>query len=246
MPTASDKQRASSSPGRGHAGRERPALRTRERPRADTGVLQGDAGETVDGTEGNERLTAVTGVALLVLLAILGVTILRLNLLIWEHLFVGLVLIGPVLVKLASTGYRFIRYYSGNSVYVRKGPPPILLRTLGPLVVFTTLLVFGSGLALLFGGPSARGTFFPIHKLSFIAWLAIMAVHVLGHLPSLPKALRGDYATRKNAPGYVPGRDGRMITLAGALVAGLVLAVVLIPDFSAWTSAHAVLTHHHH
>jgi hypothetical protein len=33
--------------------------------------------------------------------------------------------------------------------------------------------------------------------------------------------------------------------LAGALVGGLVLAVVLIPDFSAWT-AHGVFLHHHH
>jgi hypothetical protein len=174
------------------------------------------------------------------------VTIINLRLQIWEHLFIGLVLIPPVVVKLASTGYRFMRYYTGNPVYVRKGPPPILLRTIGPLVVFTTLLVFVSGVVLLFGGPGVRGTFFPIHKLSFIVWLAFTALHVLGHLPSLPRSLRGDYARRKGTPGYLAGRDGRVITLVGAVVAGLVIAAVLIPDFSAWTSSHAWLGHHHH
>jgi hypothetical protein len=67
-------------------------------------------------------LTAGIGAALIVLLAALGVTIIRLRPLIWEHLFIGLLLIGPVVVKLVSTGYRFIRYYAGNAVYVRKGP----------------------------------------------------------------------------------------------------------------------------
>jgi hypothetical protein len=221
------------------------AFRQHGRPSAPNRVLQGDADDTVDGTEGNERLTAATGATLIVLLAILGVTIVDLRLLIWEHLFIGLALFGPVVAKLASTGYRFVRYYAGNAVYVRKGPPPMLLRALGPVVVLTTLVVFASGVALLGGGPSSRDTWLPIHKLSFIAWLAFMAVHVLGHLPSLPKALRGDYATRKGSPGYLPGRDGRVIALAGALVAGLVLAIVLIPDFASWTHSTAWLHHHH-
>jgi hypothetical protein len=82
-------------------------------------VLQGDASEAVDGTEANERLTAATGAAVILLLTVLGVTIINLRLLIWEHLFIGLVLIPPVVVKLASTGYRFMRYYTGNPVYAR-------------------------------------------------------------------------------------------------------------------------------
>jgi hypothetical protein len=35
------------------------------------------------------------------------------------------------------------------------------------------------------------------------------------------------------------------MALAGALLAGLVIAIVLIPRFSAWTSP-GVLHHHHH
>jgi hypothetical protein len=37
-----------------------------------------------------------------------------------------------------------------------KGPPPILLRMIGPLVVFTTLVVFVSGLVLLPPEVAAR------------------------------------------------------------------------------------------
>jgi hypothetical protein len=237
VPTTSDSRRQS-------IAREL-TLRERARRSGSAGVLQGDASDTVDGTEGNERLTAATGALLIVLLAALGITIINLRLLIWEHLFLGLVLLGPVAIKLVSTGYRFLRYYTGNPVYVRKGPPPLLLRLLGPGVVLTTVLVFVSGAVLLFAGPSSRDTWFSVHKLSFIAWLAFMGVHVLGHLPSLPKALRGDYATRKGKPDYLAGRDGRVIALAGALVAGLVVAIILIPDFAGWTHSTAWIHHHH-
>jgi hypothetical protein len=218
---------------------------TSDRPPARTGVLQGDGRDTVDETEGNERLTAATGVALVLMLAAVGVTIINLRLLVWEHLFIGLLVIPPVALKLATTGYRFVRYYTGALPYVRKGPPPLILRGIGPLLVITTLLVLVSGVALLAGGPSSRGTFFPMHKLSFIVWLALFGVHILGHLPSLPKAVRGDYATRPDLPGYLPGRGGRVIALAGVVAAGLVLAIVLIPGFAAWTNSHAWIHHHH-
>ena len=41
------------------------------------------------------------------------------------HMFIGMVLIPPVLLKLASTGYRFVRYYTGSQAYRAKGPPPL-------------------------------------------------------------------------------------------------------------------------
>lgn len=200
--------------------------------------------QAVNETEGNERLTAATGVLLVLILAAVGVTIINLRLLIWEHLFIGLLLIGPLALKLASTGYRFIRYYTGDAVYVRKGPPPVVLRAIGPFVVLTTLIVMASGVVLLLAGPSSRDTFFPIHKISFIVWLFFVGVHILGHLPSLPKAVGGDYATPTGMPGYLPGRGARVLMLAGALALGFVLAIVLIPDFASWTSSYASLHHH--
>jgi hypothetical protein len=58
------------------------------------------------GTDGNERLTATTGVLLLLLLAAEGVTILFIRPLLSLHMFLGVLLIPPVALKFASTAYR--------------------------------------------------------------------------------------------------------------------------------------------
>jgi hypothetical protein len=199
---------------------------------------------TGGGTTGNERLTTAAGALLLVLLAVLGVTIVRIGQLLWVHLFVGMLLVAPLLLKLSSTGYRFVRYYAGNQRYRLEGPPEIGLRVLAPMVVLSTLVVFISGIWLLFAGPSSRETVFPIHKDSFFVWLAFMAVHVLGHLPGMSRVLRADYGASAGLSSDVTGRTGRTLALVGALVAGVVLAVVLIPEFGPWLAPGA--THHHH
>jgi hypothetical protein len=197
---------------------------------------------TAGGTDGNEQLTAITGSLLVLLLAALGVTILRIGQLMWLHLFLGLLLIGPVALKMASTGYRFMRYYTRNLVYRAKGPPPPILRLIAPVVVLTTVLVLVTGVILLAVGPDHRGNWVLIHKVAFIVWIAFTALHVLGHLPGLGTTLRSA-ASAPRAQG-VPGRGGRWLALTGALVAGLVLAIVLIPDFAVWTAPSAI--HHHH
>jgi hypothetical protein len=201
------------------------------------------------GTAGNARLTAATGVVLVALLAVIGVTLLRLSSLLWVHLFVGLVLIPPVLLKMASTGYRFARYYTSDAAYRRKGPPPLALRLIAPMVIATTLVVLVTGVALLMIGPSSRDALLPIHKISFIVWAAFAGLHLLGHLPELPGLLRADYARPRAAggppalSGDVTGRAGRVLALAGALVAGAVLGVLFLPDFGAWL--HSSVLHHH-
>src|SRR6478735_677556 len=130
-----------------------------------------------DATEGNERLTGLTAVVLLVLLAVEGVTIVWLRPLLTVHLFVGLMLIPPVMLKLGSTGYRFARYYMRNSDYRGKGPPAALLRWSAPVVVLSTVVVLASGVWLLLAGPSSRNAVLPIHKLGFIVWLMVTSVH---------------------------------------------------------------------
>jgi hypothetical protein len=195
-------------------------------------------------TTGNERLTGATGGVLIVLLAIIGVTIIQLGPLLSVHLFVGMLLIGPVALKLASTGYRFVRYYTADPRYKRKGPPALPLRLIAPIVVLSTIVVFASGVALLFAGPSSRGTLLPIHKLSFIVWGVFMAVHVLAHLPAVLNSLDADYIhpARRDSAGPLPsdanGRAGRVLSQASALVLGLVLAILVIPQFGPWLSGH--------
>jgi hypothetical protein len=62
------------------------------------------------GVNGNERLTAMTGALLLVGFAVEGFTVLQVRQMLVLHVLVGALLIGPVLLKIASTGYRFVRY----------------------------------------------------------------------------------------------------------------------------------------
>jgi hypothetical protein len=200
---------------------------------------------TGGGTTGNERLTNVVGATLLVLLAATGVTIIRIGGLLSEHLFIGMLLVPPVLLKMASTGYRFVRYYSADPRYRQKGPPELVLRLIAPMVVLSSVVVIGSGVALLFAGPSSRGTLFPIHKDSFFVWGAFMALHVLGHLPGMPGVLRADYGRSAGLSSDITGRAGRMMALAGALVAGVVLAILVIPDFGPWLHNSGIFHHHH-
>ena len=203
------------------------------------------------GTEGNERLTVLTGLVLIVGLAVLGVTIVFIGQLLWLHLFLGLVLLGPVALKLASTGYRFARYYTSDPAYREKGPPAPVLRGLAPLVVGSTLAVFVTGVALLVLGPGSRNPLDLLHKASFIIWVAVTALHVIGHLPEIVRGLPGARRSRREvmalhaAPARhrsgspsvvgIGGRTGRGAALSVSLLAGLAIAIGLLGLFSAWT-----------
>lgn len=182
------------------------------------------------GPAGNSRLTATVGVVLLALVAVEGITLVSLGPLLPAHVFVGVLLIPPVLLKLATTGYRMIRYYAGSRRYRSAGPPAPLMRMLGPAVVVSTLGLFGSGVAMLAVGPSA-GWVVTLHKASFVVWLAVTALHVLGHVLHLPGLASADFR------GPRPRRQGsflRRSAVATALVAGLVLAVVAVQYAAPW------------
>jgi hypothetical protein len=61
------------------------------------------------GPAGNQRLTAVTGAVLLILLSAEVLTTLLMGSLFGLHFFLGMVLIGPVCLKIGSTVWRFTR-----------------------------------------------------------------------------------------------------------------------------------------
>jgi hypothetical protein len=131
-----------------------------------------------DGVEGNEQLTALTGTVLLAGFALEGLTLLALGRLLTLHMFLAVLLIGPVLLKIGSTGYRFVRYYTGSEGYVRKGPPAPIPRMLGPVVVLTSLAVLGTGVALALTGREI-GPWLFLHKASFVLWFGAMTLHAL-------------------------------------------------------------------
>jgi hypothetical protein len=185
------------------------------------------------GPRGNELLTSAVAVVLIALLAAEGLTILDLRGLVDEHMFIGLVLIPPLVLKLGSVGYRFVRYYTGARPYTAKGAPRPLLRVLAPLLVAATIVLFASGVLLLAAGHKSR-SLLQIHQLSAIAWVTVFAVHFLAYTPrvvrSLATALR---ATRENA---VPGGRARGLLVAGAIGGGVALALALLPVIDSWHS----------
>ena len=95
------------------------------------------------------------------------------------HFFIGCCWSARSLLKMASTGYRFARYYPGAEPYVGRGRPLLLLRVLGPLVMITSLAVLGHRVALALAGPrpSAMADF--LHELFFVALVRLHDVHVL-------------------------------------------------------------------
>jgi hypothetical protein len=183
------------------------------------------------GTDGNQHLTSLTAAVLTVLLLAEGVTILWLGNLRAEHMFIGLVLIGPVLLKLASTGYRFVRYYGGARAYREKGPPALPLRVLAPALVFTTVVVFASGVGLLAAGHRSD-ILMTFHKAGFIGWSICFGVHFLAHLPRMLRSLaEGWTAARADR---TPGSGLRGALLAASLCGGFVLAFTLLTQIGAW------------
>jgi len=181
------------------------------------------------GSEGNRRLTGATAAVLLVLLAVEGVTLLAIRQLVSAHVFIGMLLLPPVALKLATTGYRFARYYTGHGEYRADGPPHPLLRLLGPVVVLSTAALFASGVGLAVLGPQG-GAVLGLHKASFVVWLVAMAAHVLAHVLRVPRLASADWGRADQ----LPGSTLRRWILAGSLVAGLVIAVATVHLAGPW------------
>lgn len=198
------------------------------------------------GTDGNERLTVLSGLLLLILFAGMGITILRMGQLLWFHLFLGLTLGGPILLKLSSAGYRFVQYYRGDHGYRRKGVPATTLRMLAPLLILCTLGLLATGLTLLILGPEARQPVLLLHKLFFFLWLAIVGLHVLLHLPDIARVRSHARQTRRDtarlAPTpqrarrvLLPGARARAAAMLVSVLLGLALATALAGHFHVWT-----------
>jgi hypothetical protein len=200
--------------------------------------LMSTRAERLGGTEGNEILTSATAVVLTLLLIAEGVTIVLIGDLLSAHMFIGMALIPPVLLKLGSTGYRFARYYTGARVYREKGPPPLPLRLLAPLLVITTLTVFATGVVLLVSGHRSD-LVFNVHKVSFIVWSGCFGVHFLAHAPQTARALQTGW--RRSSRRRIPGAELRLALVIASIGGGLALALAVLSLITGWHGER----HHH-
>jgi hypothetical protein len=184
----------------------------------------------VGGSDGNARLTAGVAVVLLVLLAAEGLTLLGgVRRLLLPHIFIGLLLIPPIALKLASVGWRMLSYYRQVEDYVRKGPPHVLLRILvAPVLTAATIVMFATGIAAAIVGHG--GLLLGLHKASFVVWGLAFGVHVLAHVAKLPALVVPDWFRADR----LGGRRLRSYLLATVLVTGLVLALAGVPLAHHW------------
>jgi len=193
------------------------------------------------GPAGNAALTAWTAMVLLVVSFAEGLTLFNVRGLISWHVALGALLVPPALLKTASTGWRMVRYYVGSPPYQVAGPPPLLLRLLGPLVVVSTLGLLGSGVLLVLLGPDSsyrsavsilgfRLDWVGVHKGFFVVWFGVMTLHVLGRiLPALRITVTSVGGTTP-----VPGAWTRWLLLAATLASAAALAAALVRADGSW------------
>jgi hypothetical protein len=146
-------------------------------------------------------------------------------------MFIGLMLIPPVILKLASTGYRLVRYYGGATTYREKGPPALPMRLLAPILVAMTIGVFATGIWLLALEHKSDQVLL-LHRVCFIIWGAVFAIHFLVYAPRAFKSVRRDWGSMRDHP--VPGSGVRGLLIAASVGAGAALATSLISSISGW------------
>lgn len=170
----------------------------------------------------NERLTALSGAAIYVLLIAVAVTVLQIRPLLGAHYFVGFSLIPPVALKLWTTGSRFVHHYGGSIAYRLAGPPPLLLRfVVAPLLVVSTIAVFATGLELWTFGLAFGDGWVSAHTLSAVGLiLSGGAAHVIGHARRSVAAVVEEVAARPSRAAVT-----RRSIVIGTLLLGLAIAL---------------------
>jgi hypothetical protein len=185
------------------------------------------------GPPGNRHLTALLGALLLAgIAAELATLVLGLQRTLPLHIFLGVALIPVVALKLASTGWRTLRYYTRSPAYRAEGPPRPFVRGLAPLVVGSTVALLGSGVGLVVAGPHAQ-FFRAVHSASFALFLVVVGAHALAHLPKLRRFAFADWARGRRAPGHALRRG----LVAFAVVSGGAVAIAAMQSAGPWLAA---------
>ena len=115
----------------------------------------------------------------------------------------------PVLLKLGSVGYRFARYYVGDRRYRAGGPPELVMRLLGPVLVVLNVTLFATGIVVL--------------------WVLAMTVRVAAYARRAPALALADSRDR------VDGVFARRSLVVGSLLFGIALVVAMLPFSSPFT-----------
>ena len=198
-----------------------------------------------EGVAGNTRLTSLAGVVLLVLLTLQVLSALWFALLTYNvalplgplydvvrpvHFFVGFMLMPLIAIKLASTGYRFGRYYTRGRAYRRAGPPRPLLRLIAPVLVASAVILVFSGVEMWSYQNQFDLPWTAIHNVAAFTFVSVLVIHIALHVRDAHREAADDLAgvpspTQPAASGPPPGATTRRVLLGTGVVAGLTLGV---------------------
>jgi hypothetical protein len=191
----------------------------------------------------NSRVVALTGLAILVLLPIPYGTALFLDVLWRVHYFSGLLLIPLLGVKLGATGWRALRYYLGDARYRADGPPHPMPRVTAPILVLSTVVLFGSGIVMMLGADRS-GPWSTVHNGAAIIFTGALGLHLLAHLWDTPAEVAADVAPARVAGTHqVPGARRRLLLTVAAFAVGLAVAAAAAPS-AQWITSRTPGVHH--
>jgi hypothetical protein len=168
----------------------------------------------------NRALTSWAGLLLLPGLAVVALSGLVFGNYWQLHYIAGLSLIPLLLVKLGSTTYRALSYYTRRAMYRAAGAPEWVGRLLAPALIASTIIAMATGIWM-WSQHSEAQPWAKLHVLSVLAMGACVGLHVLLRTPISLQAVTTDgvAALRHNVPRI------RIALVAIALAIGLIVGL---------------------
>jgi len=188
-----------------------------------------DRVEGASQVQANARLIAYASVVLLIPLGAEVVSGVRPGIV--AHAMIGFLLVPPLLLKLGSVGYRFVRYYGGDVIYRRAGAPVPVLRWLAPALVVLTVVLFATGIELWLFGFRYGEQWATLHKAAFVLWFLAIIVHVVAYLRRSAALTVADWRAR------LPGALARQSLILVGLALGVALLIAMLPFRSPFSVA---------
>lgn len=196
------------------------------------------------GVVGNTRLTSLAGVVLLALITLQVASSVVFALLAYNlplpvgplydvvrpvHFFVGFMLMPLIALKLASTGYRFLRYYSGNPDYHDAGPPRAVPRLIAPALIASAIILVASGVEMWSYQNQFRLPWTAIHNVAAFTFVSVVTLHIVLHVREAHRHAAADLAgippPASMQTGPPPGAMTRRALLGGGVVFGAALGM---------------------
>jgi uncharacterized membrane protein len=163
---------------------------------------------------------------LLPLLGLVGLTGVAFGSLWRAHLVIGVLLVPVLGLKLVTTTYRAVRYYTGSSKYRAAGPPDWPARLLAPVLIAATVVAMVSGIVMWLNNNQDR-PWSTIHTDAVVIMGGLVGIHVLIYLAQALRSAWGDLSQLRRR-----GRSAglRISVVVASLVVGIVVGFVTQPS----------------